>query len=117
MRTETPPSRVKWVHEAWVAKARCSLSLSLSLTLTLTLTLTLFPTLTLALTLTLTLSKARCSLTLGDAGTAVADARAATAMCCRTPSGWLALAEALEANGEAPGAKEARAELAYLAGS
>ena len=80
MRTETPPSRVKWVHEAWVAKARCSL-------------------------------------TLGDADTAVADARAATVMCCRAPSGWLALAEALEANGEAPGAKEARAELAYLAGS
>ena len=79
-RAETPPSRVKWAHEAWVAKARCSLQL-------------------------------------GDAEAAVAEARAATAMCCRTPSGWLALAEALEASGEALGAKEARAELAYLAGS
>ena len=49
--------------------------------------------------------------------TQVADARAATTMCCRTPSGWLALAEALEASGEALGAKEVRAELAYLAGS
>lgn len=80
MRTETPPSRAKWVHEAWVAKARCSLAL-------------------------------------GDADTAIADARAATLMCCRTPSGWLALADALEANGEALGAKDARAELAYLTGS
>jgi len=62
-------------------------------------------------------AKARCSLQLGDAEAAVAEARAATAMCCRTPSGWLALAEALEASGEALGAKEARAELAYLAGS
>ena len=61
------------------------------------------------------LGRSRCHLKLGDAGAAVADARAATELCCRAVSGWSALAEALAAEG-ADNAAEARAreELEYL---
>ena len=77
MRSQTPASRVGWVHEALLGKARCSLAL-------------------------------------GDTSAAVEDAKAATVLCCRTVSGWAALAEALEASGDLPAAEEVRRELAYL---
>ena len=47
-------------------------------------------------------------------GAAVEDAKAATTLCCRTPSGWAAYAEALEAGGDVEAAAEVRGELAYL---
>lgn len=61
------------------------------------------------------LGMSRCSLGLGDAAVAVDEARAATELCCRTASGWTALAEALEASGDdVEGAQRARAEVEYL---
>ena len=87
-RAEAPPSPVKWLHDAYLAKARCHLAR-------------------------------------GDVDAAVEEARAATVLCCRAPSGWVALAEALEASasqGRARGASDAagaaaaiaRAEVEYL---
>ena len=87
-RAEAPPSPVKWLHDAYLAKARCHLAR-------------------------------------GDVDAAVQEARAATVLCCRAPSGWVALAEALEASasqGRARGASDAagaaaaiaRAEVEYL---
>ena len=77
-RDETPPSRVKWLHEAWLAKGRCHT-------------------------------------TLGETAAAVDAARAATRLCCRTASGWVALAEAVEAHGGDPDeASGARAQAEYL---
>lgn len=76
-RGEAPPSRVKWLHDARLARARCHLEL-------------------------------------GDAVAAVDEARAATQLCCRAPVGHAALAEMLEASGDAQAAEEARAEVAYL---
>ena len=77
MRSQTPPSRVAWVHEALLGKVRCSLAL-------------------------------------GDTAAALEDAKAATELCCRTPSGWVAYADALEASGDDQAAWEVRRELAYL---
>lgn len=77
MRSQTPPSRVSWVHEALLGKVRCSLAL-------------------------------------GETAAALEDAKAATELCCRTPSGWVAYADALEASGDDQAAWEVRRELAYL---
>lgn len=60
------------------------------------------------------LGKSKCALALGDAAAAVEDARAATVLCCRAPSGYVALEAALEASGDAAGAEAARREVAYL---
>ena len=60
------------------------------------------------------LGRARCHLALGDAAAAVDDATRATELCCREPSGFDALAEALDAAGDGGAAKEARREAEYL---
>ena len=61
------------------------------------------------------LGRSRCHLALGDAAAAVADARAATVLCCRAVSGWSALAEALAAEGaQAEAEASVRGELEYL---
>ena len=78
-RLQAPPSRVKWLHDTLLGRARCHAAL-------------------------------------GDASAAVDDATAATALCCRAVTGWVALAEALEALGEAEAkaALAARAEVDFL---
>ena len=60
------------------------------------------------------LGRARCHLALGDADAAVDDATRATELCCREPSGFDALAEALDAAGDGGAADEARREAEYL---
>lgn len=63
------------------------------------------------------LGRARCHVALGDVSAAAEDATAATELCCRAPTGWIALAEVMEASAEADGkevAERARAEVAYL---
>ena len=62
------------------------------------------------------LGRSRCALEMGEAAAAAEAARAATALCCRTATGWTALAAALEADGDLRAAKEARDEAEYLKG-
>ena len=60
-------------------------------------------------------SRSRCHLEAGQPQEALQDAKSATRLCCRAASGWLLLADAAEACGEAETAEAARDEHEWLA--
>jgi hypothetical protein len=63
------------------------------------------------------IGRGRARLVLQQAEAAREDAQAATRLCCLATSGWLLLAEAAEACGDAEAAAAARGEAAQLVGS